>query len=111
MAGMNFDQLRQGLEALENLGMQAVQNASGTAQTAPEPAAQGQDNAPPPMGQPSPAPNDETPAQLKIQQTPVPKPEISEPRPQQKHAVHARQLRRAIILSEILAPPLSQRRK
>lgn len=103
MAGMNFDLLRQGLEALENLGMQAVQNASGTAQ--------GQGDTLPPMGQPSPAPNDETPAQLKIQQTPVPKPEISEPRPQQKHAVHARQLRRAIILSEILAPPLSQRRK
>ena len=33
MAGMNFDLLRQGLEALENLGMQAVRHCTDSAGT------------------------------------------------------------------------------
>lgn len=113
MAGMNFDLLRQGLEALERLGMQAAQNvpaaASGnTAASAPDvaqpAAADAPAVAPAAPTQPD-APQKPDPAkQSNIADTKIPS-------VHSKPIADARQLRRAIILSEILAPALALRRR
>ena len=105
MAGIHFDFLRQGLEALENLSMQAIQNAQTPQQASPQADAE-----------PEPLP-DKTALQTAsaVEQTSLSKTQVK-PQAKRSHKsanliCNAQQLRRAIILSEILAPPLAHRHK
>lgn len=113
MAATNFDLLRQGLEALESLSIQMTQNAQAavfgenTAAGAPEPEPSAAAQAP------------AAEAAAPMQPEPPQKIDLAKPdsadkkilRVRSNPAVDAHQLRRALILSEILAPPLALRRK